>query len=279
MGVANTNIKYKISLIIKYTILVMFSLTTIYPFIWVALSSLKTNNEVFGNPFGLPSKLIFANYKEAWVGASVGQSFFNSLFYSSISVLIILLLASMTSYILARVRPNKALYLFFTLGIMIPIHSVIIPLIIFIRSLGLVNTRPGIILAFIVSNLSFSVYVLVAFMRTLPKDLEDAAIIDGCTKVRMFFSIILAISKPGLATVSTFAFLNCWNDFLLSLVMIASRNLTTLSLSCYNLRAQYTQRYALVCAGLMLMIIPVSIVYFLFQEQVIKGLTAGAIKG
>lgn len=276
---ANNNRKDRIAAAVKYAILILFSLTTIYPFIWVGISSLKADHEIFGNPFGLPTKWMFSNYKEAWIGAQVGQSFLNSMFYSIVSVAVVLLLSSMTSYVLARVRPNKLLYLFFTLGIMIPIHSVIIPLIISLRNLGLVNTRPGIILAYVVSNLSFSIFVLVAFMRTLPKDVEDAAMIDGCKRIRMFFSIILPISKPALATIGTFAFLNSWNDLLLALVITSSPFLRTLNLSCYNLRAQYVQRYALITAGLMILIIPVSIMYMIFQEQVIKGMTAGAIKG
>lgn len=275
----NIQSKDRISSVLKFTFLSIYAAATISPFIWVLISSLKTDNEIYANPFGLPAKLIFKNYKEAWVGAQVGQSFFNSLLYSVLSVVCVILLASMTSYVLARVRPSKWMYLFFTLGIMVPVHSVIIPLLIFLRSLGMVNTRPGIILAYIVSNLSFSIFVLVAFMRTLPKDVEEAARIDGCKRVRMFFSIIIPISKPGLATIGTFAFLNSWNDLLLSMVLTSSPHLRTLNLSCFNLRGQYVQRYALICAGLVVLIIPVSIMYMLFQEQVIKGMTAGAVKG
>lgn len=265
--------------VLKYAVLIAFALTTLYPFIWVAISSLKTDNEVFGNAFGLPAQWMFSNYVDAWVGAMVGRSLFNSLIYSFASVTLVLLVASMASYVLARVRPNKWMYLFFTLGIMVPIHSVIIPLLIIIRSIGMVNTRQGIILAYVVSYLSFSIYILVSFMRTLPREIEDAAAIDGCGRTRTFFSIILPMIKPGLATVGTFGFIHSWNDLLLALVITVSPHLQTLNLATYNLRARYIQHYALICAGLMLLIIPVTIIYVLLQEQIVRGITAGALKG
>lgn len=264
---------------VKYGVLIAFALTTLYPFIWVAISSLKTDNEVFGNAFGLPSQWMFSNYVAAWSGALVGQSLLNSFIYSTVSTVLILLFASMAAYVLARVSPNKWLYLYFTLGIMVPLHSIIIPLLIFIRALDIINTRQGIILAYVVSNLSFSIYILVAFMRTLPREIEDAATIDGCSRPRMFFSIILPIVKPALATVGTFAFLNSWNDLLLALVITVSPHLQTLNLASYNLRARYIQHYALICAGLMLLIIPVTLIYILLQEQIVRGMTAGAVKG
>lgn len=267
------------STLVRYGVLIAFALTTLYPFIWVAISSLKTDNEVFGNAFGLPSEWMFSNYVDAWAGALVGQSLLNSIIYSSVSTILILLFASMAAYVLARVRPNKWLYLFFTLGIMVPLHSIIIPLLIFIRALDIINTRQGIILAYVVSNLSFSIYILVAFMRTLPQEIEDAATIDGCGRSRIFFSIILPIVKPALATVGIFAFINSWNDLLLALVITVSPHLQTLNLASYNLRARYIQHYALICAGLMLLIIPVTIIYVLMQEQIVRGMTAGAVKG
>lgn len=279
MAANNYLIKYKAASTIKYIVLILVSLTTIYPFVWVVLSSLKTDNEIYSNPFGFPAKLMFSNYKEAWVGVQIGKSFFNSLMYSTSTVIVVVLVASMAAYVLARVWPSRSLYFYFTIGIMIPIHSVIVPLLISISNLGLINTRPGIILAYSVNSLSFSIFVLVAFMRTLPNDIEDAAMIDGCRRTRMFFTIILPIAKPGLATIGMFAFLDSWNDMLLALIIVVGPNLRSLCVSCFNLRAQYIQRYSLITAGLVLLIIPVTVIYSLFQDQVIKGMTAGAVKG
>jgi sugar permease (fragment) len=264
--------------VFKYFILISATITCLIPFLWVVLSSVKSDSEVYGNSFGLPKEWIWSNYVEAWKGAQVAVSFFNSLFYSFASVALLILVAAMASYIIARVWTNKLLYNFFAIGIMIPIHAIIIPMLIIFRKLVLVNTRPGIIIAYTVAELSFSIFVLVAFMKTIPREIEEAAQIDGSSKIRTFFQIIMPISKPGLATIGTFAFINSWNDLLLALVLTSSPMLKTLNLACFNLRGLYVQRYGLISAGLMIMIIPVVIIYIIFQEQVVKGITAGAVK-
>ncbi len=271
--------KYKVAKTAKYSVLILYAITTILPFLWVVLSSVKTHSEVIGNPFKLPSEIVLNNFVLAWKGAQVPNALLNSTIYACVSVVLVVLVTSMAAYIIARIRPSKSIYLFYTLGIMVPIHAVIIPFVLIIRSFGLINSRPGIILAYVTANISFSFFILVSFMKTLPKDLEDAAMIDGCSRTRTFFNIILPISKPGLATVATFAFMHCWNDFLLALIITVSPALRSLNVACYNLRAQYLQRYGLIAAGIVILMIPVIIMYVLFQEQVIKGLTAGAIKG
>jgi len=157
---------------------------------------------------------------------------------------------------------------------MIPIHAVIIPMLMILRRLGLVNTRLGIILAYTVAELSFSIFILVAFMKTIPREIEEAAQIDGSSRLRTFFQIILPISKPGLATIGTFAFINSWNDLLLALVITSGPKLSTLNLACFNLRGLYVQHYGLITAGLMIMMIPVIVIYIFFQEQLVKGITA-----
>ena len=270
--------KYTLGTIVKYFVLIQFALTCIIPFGLVAVSSLKTDQEIYGNSFGLPEKLMWSNYAEAAKGANIGTGLLNSLFYSTASVALLMLISAMAAYVIARVLPKRGLYNFYTLGIMIPIHAVIIPLLIILRFAGLVNTRSGVILTYTASEISFSVFILVSFMKGLPKEIEEAARIDGCSRTRTFFSIVLPLCKPGLATVAIFAFVNIWNDLLISMVLIPTPKLQTLNLSCFNLRGQYVQHYGLICAGLMLVIIPVVIVYFIFQEQLVKGLTAGAVK-
>lgn len=221
----------------------------------------------------------FKNYQEAWRGANVAVSLFNSIFYCVVAIAVILLIASMVSYVLARVKPSKLMYAYFSLGIMIPLHAVIIPLNIIYKQMGILNTRAGIIIAFIVSNVSFSIFVLTAFMKGIPGALEEAARIDGCGRVRMFFTIIVPISKSALATAGTLAFVNCWNDLLLSLAITTTADLRTLNLAVYNLRAQYVSDYGIITAGITIMVIPALLIYMLFQEQIIKGMVSGAVKG
>ena len=262
----------------KYLLLSFAAFFCIIPFAWVLLSSVKSSNEIYISAFGWPREFLWENYGDAWRGAQIAVSFANSLFYSFSSVLLLVLLSSMAAYALARIWKNRAAYQFFTLGIMIPMHAVIIPLLMIFRRLQLVNTRTGIILAYTVAELSFSIFILTAFMKTIPSEMEEAATIDGSGRFRTFFQIILPMAKPGLATIGTFAFINSWNDLLLALVMIAGPQLKTINLACYNLRGQYIQNYGLITAGLVMMIVPVVVIYILFQEQVVKGITAGAVK-
>lgn len=279
MNYEKSRMRRKVAVTIKYFILIGWSVTTIFPFLWTINNSFRDNDQIYGHPFSMPTRWRFDNYSVVWTSADVGRNFFNSLLYSTISTALTLLLAAMTAYVLARVVNSLALYTYFILGIMIPIHAVIIPLFVSIRTLGLMNTRWALMLAYTVGHLSFSIFVLVGFMKGIPKELEESALIDGCGRARTFFSIILPVSKPGLATVGTFAYLGCWNDFLLGLLFAVSPHLRTLNLACFNLRGLYVSEQGLISAGLVVLIVPVTIMYILFQEQVIKGLTAGAVKG
>ena len=162
---------------------------------------------------------------------------------------------------------------------MIPINAIIIPFILIFRSVGILNTRVGIILAFIVTNLAFSIFILVPFMEGLPDELEDAARIDGCNRFQTFVKIMLPLSKAGLATVGTFVLINCWNDLFLSLLIVSKQNLITLNQVCYNMKSQYAADYGLITATVMIMVIPVIVCYALFQKQIVKGMTAGSVTG
>lgn len=278
-SVTQGKMKRYIANFIKYLILILFAVTTIYPFFWVIISSLKSTPEIYAHPFSLPEIWRFDNYVEAFKTANIDVYFANSLIVSVIAVAALLLISAMASYILARKWQSQGMYLFFTLGIMIPIQTLLIPSLIIYRSIGIVNKRPGLILIYIVYNLSISIFILVGFMKTLPKELEEAALIDGCGLTMTFFRIIFPLSKAGLSTIGILAFLNCWNDYLLALIFISDQDLKTLTQGIYALQGQHTTNYGLLCAGLLISIIPVIIMYLLFQNQVIEGMTAGAVKG
>lgn len=264
---------------VQYFIVIFYALIAITPFLWIISNSLKDNSEIFASPFALPKGFKISNFAEAWSTAKIGTYFFNSVFVSVLAVGVMLVLAAMASYALCRILPSGKLYTYFTLGIMIPIHAMLIPTFIMLRKVDLLNTRPGLAIVYCAANLSLSIFILVGFMKGLPKELEEAASIDGANIFRIFFSIILPISKPGIATIGTLAFLNTWNDFLYSQVLISSPTLKTLTQGIANLKGQYSTDYGLMCAGLVIAIIPVTVIYILFQEQVVKGMTAGAVKG
>lgn len=269
----------RIKELLRYLFLGVYAVTCFVPFVWVIVSSFKDNAGIFGKPFSLPDKWLVANYFDALTRGNVGSGFINSAIITAVTLFFTLLFSSMIAYVLSRILPNLALYTYFTIGIMVPLHSIIIPSFIMVKNFSLINKHPGLILTYIAGNIAMSVFLLAGFMRSIPAELEEAAMMDGCSLTRTFFSIILPISKPGLATAATLAFLNCWNDYLFASVIIASPRLKTLTMRVYDLKAVYSTEYGLLCAGVALAIVPVIIMYVLFQEQVIKGMTAGAVKG
>ncbi len=272
-------LKYKIQGTIKYVFLLLVSVTSLYPFVWVLITSLKDNNDIYGNSFGLPSIFRWENYYEAWKGANAGRAFFNSLFVCLITLVILAVITSMGSYILTRVAKSKLLSTYFSLGLMIPIHALLIPSVLIFKYLKLTDNLFSLILVYTAVNISFSMFIMNGFLKGIPKEIDEAATIDGCGKARVFFQILLPIAKPGLATVATLAFLNCWNDLLLGLVVISTPAKRTLSVAISVLKGSYLTQYGLLCAGFAISIAPVVIMYLLFQKQVITGMTAGAVKG
>jgi len=263
----------------KYLVAGAWALLALFPFLWIFLNSFKSNEEIYASPFRLPESFSFKNFQEAWLTAKIGTYFFNSILVAFGSVLVLALIAAMVSYYVSRISPNKLLYTFFTLGIMIPYHAMLIPTFIMLRNVDLLNSRFGLALVYCAVNLALSVFILVGFMKGIPIDIEEAAVIDGATVYRTFFEIILPIAKPGIATILTLSFLNAWNEFLFAQVLISNPVFKTLTQGILSLRGQYATDYGLMSAGLVITIIPVVIIYIFFQEQVVKGMTAGAVKG
>ena len=275
----NPLFQQKIATTLRYVVMTIFALTTITPFLWLLLSSFKTNSEIYANPFGLPATLNFENYRTAWNSAHIGQNLLNSAIISTCAVALLLLIGSMAAYVLTRVSPNVFFYTYFTLGIMIPVHTILIPTFILMKNFSLYNTLYGMIILYAVSNLSLAIFILAGFMKSIPKEIEEAAIMDGCSLPQVFFKIIFPLSQPGLATVGILTFLNCWNEYLFAYVLISKNELKTLTQGIYALQGAYNTNYGPLTAGLVIAIVPVLIIYMIFQEQVIAGMTAGAVKG
>lgn len=268
----------KILMTIKYVFLIFTALLSLYPFIWVLLSSFKNNNEIYLNSFGLPNVWRVENYTRALSSSMLVRGFRNSIVITGCVLLIAIPLGAMASYVTSRMSRNSKLYTYFTVGIMIPGATLLIPTFIILKNMGLVYTLPGIILAYAGQSMPLSVFMLHGFMKNLPFELEEAAIIDGCSRTGCFFRIILPLSKPGIATVLMLLFLNVWNDYLLDLIIGGKDNLKNLIVGIFYFRSEFIVDYGLTCAGLMFSIVPVAVVYFLFQEQVMAGMVEGAVK-
>jgi raffinose/stachyose/melibiose transport system permease protein len=263
----------------RYFILISAVLLALYPIFWVVMSGFKSTSEIYMNTFYLPKNWILDNYKRVFASPSLLSGFYNS-FVNAFWVLFLgTMFGSMTAYVSSRLMKSGALQTYYAFGIMIPMHSILIPTFHIMKNLGLVYTRYGIILAYVASTLPITVFVLHGFMKGIPHEMEEAAIIDGCSRARTFFSVILPMAKPGLATVLTLNVLSVWNDYLFALV-IGGQKYFNITVIINNFRgdSDNTTNYALICAGIAFSILPLAAMYLALQEHVIRGMAEGAIK-
>ncbi|CAM4125407.1 carbohydrate ABC transporter permease [Lederbergia lenta] len=266
---------------IIYVILIIYALINAYPILWMILNSFKNSLEFAKSPFALPTEWLIANYKTAWETARLDTYFLNSIIVSVAAVIITVFIGALASYFLARFtyKWGKPLYAFFVFGLLIPIHATLVPMFLLMKNLNLLNTHIGLILPYIAFNLPITIFILVSFMRAFPQDIEESAIMDGCGVFRIFWSIILPMTMPAIATVVILNFINNWNEFSFALVLINDDALKTLPLGLANFAGQYTTNYGAQMAGLTLAIIPTIVIYMLLEEYLVKGMTAGAVKG
>ena len=203
----------------------------------------------------------------------------NSLIYSVGSVALCAILAAMASFVLSRRRSkaSKNLYLFFVLGITMPINFVSLMKI--MQVLHLYNTRGGIILLYAALQLPFTIFLTYGFINKIPREIDEAAVIDGCSPIRLFFSVIMPLLKPVLVTVMVLTFLNTWNEFILPLYFTGSTDKWPMTLAVYNFFGIYFKDWNLICADIVLTSMPVILVYFLGQKYIVSGMTSGAVKG
>ncbi|MFC7063366.1 carbohydrate ABC transporter permease [Halobacillus seohaensis] len=266
---------------IIYAILIIYGLINAYPILWMVINSFKSNAEFAENPFAFPVHWLFENYQTAWETARLDTYFLNSIIVSVVAVIITVLAGAFASYFLSRFnfKWGKYMYGFFVFGLLIPIHATLVPMFLLMKNLGLLNTHVGLIFPYIAFNLPITIFILVSFMKAFPKDIEESAIMDGCGVFRIFWSIILPMTRPALATVVILNFINNWNEFSFALVLINEESLKTLPLGLANFAGQYTTNYGAQMAGLTLAIIPTIVIYMLLEEHLVKGMTAGAVKG
>jgi len=256
-------------------------LLAFYPLIWMGITSLRTTPELYANPWGLPSKLNFENYVKVWETSPIPTYFLNSLIVSSISVSLILLLSSMAAYAFSRLKfpGSNVLFYAFLCFYFIPPHIALIPLFFVLKALHLRNTYFVLIGPYVAFALPFSTLLIRGFMVSIPGELIDAALIDGCSKFGIFHRIVLPLSKPVLAVVTVFQFVSCWNEYLFALVFIHKRKLMTLPVGLMDFVGEFHTDWVAMAAGLTIATIPIIVVYVLFQRQIMQGMTAGALKG
>ncbi|HEY8448081.1 MAG TPA: carbohydrate ABC transporter permease [Thermomicrobiales bacterium] len=264
-------------------ILLVWAVLVIFPFLWMIMTSFKTDREIIFSPWKLPAALQWNNFERAWNEAMIGRYVTNSLIVVTGGVALTLLVSSMAAYVLARYEfpLNKPIFYLFMAGLMFPVFLALVPLFFVVQDLGMLSTYRGLILVYTAYSLPFSIFFLTGFFRTLPTELAEAAILDGASHFRVFFNIMLPLAKPGVVAIGIFNVLGQWNQFILPLVLNPDQNKYLLSqgLAFLAIQQGYQNDYSALFAALTITTLPTLAVYVIFQRRIQQGLTAGALKG
>jgi len=257
----------------------LVSLAMLVPLVIILLNAFKTSKEAATMSLSLPSEWVFSNFMVVIERGKLLTSFLNSLLYTSVSVIVCVLLSALASYVLSRNRStlNKFIYFVIVLGIAMPVNFV--SLIKMMQFLSIQNTRIGIILLYVAMQIPFTCFLIYSFIAKLPKELDEAGLVDGATPIQLFVLIILPVLKPVLVTAGVLIFLNTWNEFIYPLYFLNSTDKWPMTLAVYNFFGMYFKDFNLICADIILTSIPVIVIYLLGQKYIVGGMVAGAVKG
>ena len=254
---------------------------TTLPFIFVLMTSLKTQMETFsGSVWALPEKLNFVNYIAVLQGG-FWVYLRNSVFVLVLSIMLILVISSMAAYAFARLRfrLNKPIFALIVAGMIVPIHITLIPIYLLTRNIGLYDTPFALIGPYVATALPVSIFILTEFMRQIPKELEEAAKLDGCLTFGVFWKVFLPLSGPGLSTVAIYNGIGLWNEFIFAYVLTSSPANRTLPLAVWDFQGQYAADIPAILTVVTLTSLPLIVAYAFGQERIVKGMMAGALKG
>lgn len=269
--------------VLVQTPLWIYFVISVYPLVWMISYSLKNNDEIFvTNPFGFPTHFRIENYITAWSQFNIPRYFINSFVVSTISTLLIIVLALMFSFAIARMRWKfrESVRLYMTIGMFMPLQVIMIPLAILVRDFHLTNTYGALIVPYVAIGLPFSCLIFYGFMKGIPGELEESACMDGANIYRMFLQIIVPVVTPAIATVAIFQFLSNWNEFMLAYILISDEAMKTLPLGLLFFQGQYSTDWGGMGAVMTIASLPMVIVYLFFSEQVENAMTVGsAVKG
>lgn len=260
-------------------IAIVLSLVAFFPIYIVIVNALKDKTGASGMGIDLPTAFHFENFATVFEKGKLGQSFFNSMLYSVCSTIIGTILAAMAAYVLARRRTgfNRFMYFFLIMGIALPTNYVTLTQVMQITHL--INSQLGMIVLYAAGQIPFGVFLIYGFVQTIPRELDEAAIIDGCNPLQLFFVVILPLLVPALVTLSVLSFLGAWSDFIAPLYFLDNSANWPMTLAVYNFFGQFQSDWSLVSADILITILPVLLVYLLAQRFILSGMTTGAVKG
>ena len=281
--------KISVGMIVVYLILIIWSLTTIYPIVWVIQNSFKAKDKILANSFALPFGDLFttANFRKAFDTSDIFGAYKSSLFISTMVALLVVLIAGMGAYALARYKfKGSGLLMSLVFGaMMFPAFATVVPVFQMEFSWGLANTGSwfrnmfSVILPQVAGNMAFAMVVLTGYVKGLPVELEEAAYMEGCNAFQIYYKVIMPLTKPSFATVAIFSFLWSYNDLFTQSFFLRRPDMYSITMMLNNISAKEGTDYGLMAAVVALIIVPVIIVYCCLQKQIIKGMTAGAVKG
>ena len=298
------NRKLTPSLVLIHILLIILVVINLFPLYWMMTFSLKDNDEIFGgylkdssgavvldengdkipverNMIGLPRTWRWNNYPKALNTGNMGRYFLNSLIVAVAAIAITLIAAFMATYAMTRLvwKGRKAMNKFFMLGLTIPIHAALVPVFMILSRLKLLDTYIALIVPYAAFSLSMAILVCTGFMNEIPRELDEAACIDGCSVWGIFLRIIVPLMKPAVATVGVYTFLQCWNELMFANIFISKTALKTLPVGVQALSGQYTTNWGPIGAALVLATFPTLLIYLFLSKKIQESFIAGAIKG
>ncbi|MFP3546508.1 carbohydrate ABC transporter permease [Rhizobium sp. SIMBA_035] len=261
-------------------VLVLNALIMLYPLVVMVLSSFKKNAEIFTSPFALPQSFGFDNLQKVWEQTNFIRYMLNSFGVTAASIVLILTFGTMAAYAIARYefRLGSAVLMFFISGMTVPLKLAIIPLFIQLDTLHLVDTYAGLVLVYVAMGLPSAVFIMTGFLRTLPRELEESARIDGASELRIMLKIMLPLARPAMVIVAIQNAVPIWNDFFFPLILITSDNLKTLPQGLTVFIGEFTTDWGVMFTGLTLAALPITLLYIVLSKQFIAGITQGAVK-
>lgn len=274
--------QHRFNLVAVHLVLITYTVIALFPVFLILINTFKTRKAIFNSPLSLPTTETFSTvgFEKVLAKADIFLYFGNSLLVTTVSLFFILLLGAMVAWALSEYKfpGNKLLGLFMAIGIMIPIRLGTVSILEVIVALDLVNTRTALILVYIAQGLPMAIFILNEYMSQIPKELKEAARCDDISEYKIFFSIILPLAKPAIATVAVFSMIPIWNDLWFPLILAPGEHTRTLTLGIQQFIGQFATDWNAVLASLTLAVIPVLLLYVFFSKQLIRGLTAGAVK-
>ena len=277
----NKNVKSRIIGIIKWIFLILMALFAVIPLLQVLLNSFRTDSQVKSMPIGLPEQIMFDNYADTWKIGEYGIAYINTVLIAFFVIIIVLTIVGLGAYALSKLEFKLRGFMtaYFFIAISLPSFLYIVPDYSILNKIGLINTRTGLAIIYIAMQIPFNMLLLKTFLIGIPRELEEAAKIDGCNELNSFLRITVPIAKPMFLTIALLVFVNVWNEYLWSNTFISSDALKTVATRYVRFTGQYGSNMARIYTASVVSIAPVIILYLLFSRKFIEGMTSGSVKG